>query len=257
MKRVQLSPYISIRGVRIDNLNMTETLECISNALHSRSAKKIAFVNADCINIAARNKEYQKNLQQMDMILADGIGMRMAGKLLKRPIIDNVNGTDLFPMLCEALNKTKGSIYLLGARPSVAEKVSQWIQARYPEIRIAGKQHGYYEASDESRVCQQIRESRPDVLLVAMGAPLQEKWITRNMEKTGAIVVMGVGGLFDFYSGRIPRAPQWMRHFGMEWVYRFIQEPGRMWKRYLIGNFTFLIRIIAEYLKLKIRQEAA
>ena len=105
---------------------------------------------------------------------------------------------------------------------------------------MAGFHHGYYAPADESKVLDEIRASGATILLVALGAPRQDVWISRNLAGTGVRVAMGVGGLFDFYSGRIPRAPQWLREMGLEWIYRLYQEPGRMWRRYLVGNITFL-----------------
>jgi exopolysaccharide biosynthesis WecB/TagA/CpsF family protein len=156
---------------------------------------------------------------------------------------DNINGTDLFPLLCERLANTAHSIFLLGAREGVAESTAANMQERYPGLVIAGCQDGYFTPAEEDMVIDRINASGADVLLVAMGAPQQEKWIAKNRERLNVSLLMGVGGLFDFYSGRISRAPVWMREVGLEWVWRLLQEPGRMWRRYVIGNPLFLYRV--------------
>lgn len=234
---------ITILEIPINNMTMLEAVQEIVKHLYSDRPCRVFFVNADCVNLTYRDKEYLTLLQQAELCFADGIGMKIAGKLLGHPIKDNVNGTDLFPRLCEVLVGTGKKVFLLGARPGVAEKVRQWMQAHYPGINVVGCHHGYFTPDEEPGVITQITHSGADLLLVAMGAPLQEKWLSRHLAKTGAKVGMGVGGLFDFYSGRIPRAPLWMRKVGLEWLYRLWQEPRRLWKRYLIGNFIFLFRV--------------
>ena len=125
----------------------------------------------------------------------------------------------------------------------MAEAVAEWATSRYPAVRIAGVRDGYFTEEETDEVIRHIHESRADVLLVALGAPRQEFWIDHHLVATGVPVALGVGGLFDFYSGRLKRAPLWMREAGIEWLYRLIQEPRRMWKRYLIGNLVFVFRV--------------
>ncbi len=239
---------LEIRGLRLLNLAMDEAVAGIESAVLGRRPMRIAFVNADCVNVAARDPAYREHLAGMDWVFVDGIGMRIAGEVLKQPVRDNVNGTDLFPLMCESLAARGRSIYLLGGRPGIAEAVARWAKSHYPGLAIAGARDGYYPRESTDEVVSEIRESGADVLLVAMGVPLQEAWISRHAEAAGATVTIGVGGLFDFYSNRIPRAPAWMRRWGLEWVYRMIQEPGRLWRRYLVGNAVFLARIGADRL---------
>jgi N-acetylglucosaminyldiphosphoundecaprenol N-acetyl-beta-D-mannosaminyltransferase len=239
----------TIAGVRLLNLALDEVVDALMSAVHRGTRTRVAFVNADCINIAARDGAYKRCLQDADWVCADGIGMKIAGEILGRRLRANVNGTDLFPRLCAALAAERRSIYLLGARPGVAEAVAQWAVAAFPGLRLAGARDGYFAGTQQAEVIAAIRATRPDVLMVAMGAPLQETWIAGNLAETGAMVGIGVGGLFDFYSGRIPRAPLWLRKIGGEWLFRLLQEPRRMWQRYLIGNWTFLVRILMEKIR--------
>jgi N-acetylglucosaminyldiphosphoundecaprenol N-acetyl-beta-D-mannosaminyltransferase len=235
---------ISILGITIHNLTMTDALEWIMGRTKGSEPGQISFLNADCANLSYRDPDYKTVLNDSELVLADGIGLKLAGKLLRREIRQNVNGTDMFPRLCETLAGTGAGIYLLGARPGVAAKVAEWITERYPTAVVSGFRDGYFSEAEEPAVIEQIAKSGAAVLLVAFGAPRQDKWVRRHLHETGVKVAMGVGGLFDFYSGRIPRAPQWMREIGMEWFYRFMQEPRRMWRRYFVGNAVFLWRVM-------------
>ena len=237
---------VSILGLSIHNITMTDALEWIAARIQAPSPSQICFLNADCANLSYRDTEYKAVLNEAELVLADGIGLKLAGKLLASEIRQNVNGTDMFPRLCETLAGAAAGIYLLGARPGVADAVGKWIAEHYPGVVISGCRDGYFSAGDEPAVIAQIAQSGAAVLLVAFGAPRQDIWIRRNLHATGVKVAMGVGGLFDFYSGRIPRAPVWMREIGMEWFYRFIQEPRRMWRRYFVGNAVFLWRVMRE-----------
>lgn len=241
-KREAAPPTVEILGIRIDNLSMAQALDWIRRKMRSDGQAIVCMTNSHCANVSCRNLSYHQTLRAASLNLADGVGLRIAGKLKRTPIRQNVNGTDLFPRLCAMLEGSGDSLYLLGGRPGIAKKVAEWIGKHYPATAIAGYRNGYFEPHEEDGVAEEIRRSGASVLLVAMGVPQQELWIQRNLEKTGVPVAIGVGGLFDFYSGRIPRAPAWMRETGLEWSYRLLQEPGRMWKRYLIGNWTFLAR---------------
>lgn len=235
---------IELCGLPVDNVTMAEAVDALEERLWSRRRTQVFFLNADCVNISDRDQSYREVVRRGDLVFADGSGMRLAGKLLGRPVVDNVNGTDLFPRLCERLAKTGHRVFLLGARPGVAESVRERMTHDHPGLEVCGVHHGYFPKDRSHQVIQRIRDSRADVVLVAFGAPLQEKWIAEHIDATGATVVLGVGGLFDFASGRMPRAPMWMRRMGLEWVYRFWREPRRMWRRYWVGNFVFVARVL-------------
>jgi len=243
------SDTIQILGHRIDNLSMTEALLHIRNHVSSGDPLQISFLNADCVNRAWNNAVYKKVLNESGLTVADGIGLKLAGRILKQPVRQNVNGTDLFPRLCEQMAADGSSLFLLGAKPGVAGGVARWVVEHYPKVRIAGVRDGYFSPTEDPEVVAQISAASADVLLVAFGAPRQDCWIAERLPQLNVSVAMGVGGLFDFYSGRIPRAPQWMREMGLEWLFRFLQEPGRMWKRYLGGNLVFLWRVFRRRLQ--------
>lgn len=250
-------PRILVDGIPVDNLTLSAAVERIVGYLDDAQPRLVSFVNADCINRAARIPAYRQVLESSDLVLGDGVGVRLFSRLVGEPIRENVNGTDLFPRLCAALEGTPHSVYLLGGRPGVAAAVATWIEARHSECRIAGFHHGYFGEGHRAEVIESIRRSGATVLLVAMGAPAQELWLREHLEATGARVGIGVGGLFDFFSGRIPRAPQWMREAGLEWVYRLSQEPRRLFWRYGPGNVEFMGRALVAAARRRLHPVAA
>ena len=243
------SGQVRLMGVTIDNLTMAESCQRIIGMAQATTSGHVAFVNADCLNIAYQNHHYLSSLNQADLVLADGIGVRIAGMVLNQKIHENVNGTDMLPQLAAAMQERGLGLYLLGGIPGVAKASGYALQATFPNLRICGAYHGYFEPEDEMSVLDAIRSSEANVVLVAFGVPLQDDWIAKHRAELGSVVLLGVGGLFDFCSGRIPRAPGWMRALGMEWFFRFLQEPRRLWRRYLVGNFLFLWRVVLERLR--------
>lgn len=234
---------VSLLGVDIANETLDGAVEQVAAMAVGQRARHVAFVNADCFNIAARHAAYRRILGEASMVLADGIGVRLAlDWFVGTRLRDNVNGTDMFPRLCRVAAERALPIFFLGGQPGVADAVAANALKRFPGMRIAGACDGFFAADDAEAVVRQINTSGASILLVAMGAPRQDEWIARHLAQLDVGVAIGVGGLFDFYSGRIARAPVWMREVGLEWVYRLMQEPGRMWRRYVVGNPLFLWR---------------
>lgn len=236
---------VEILGLTLDNPDMDGAVDAIARAARDDGPRRVVFVNAHCANVAYVDAAYCQILHRSDLVLADGIGMRIAGKLLGGPVRQNVNGTDLFPRMLERCADDGLSVYLLGARPGVADEVARWARQRFPKLDLRGAHHGYLDDESLETVKAEIRQARPDLLFVAMGVPIQERWLAVHLADTGASVGIAVGGLFDFFSGTIPRAPLWMRELGLEWLFRLCQEPRRMWKRYVIGNLVFLWHVFA------------
>lgn len=237
---------IQVGDVSFDNVRMEQAVQRISRLLDGEQAQQVSFVNPACVNIASRDRGYRRLLARTALVLPDGIGIKIAAHILGVSLNQNVNGTDLFPRLCEMLERRGASIYLLGGQPGVAERVAEEIGERWPLIRIVGIRDGFFSVAGEGEVAAHVRSSGADVVLVARGVPMQDVFIDRHLHQLGVKVAIGVGGLFDFVSGRIRRAPTWMRDCGLEWVFRLLQEPSRMWRRYLLGNFTFLGRIVLQ-----------
>ncbi len=231
---------MTLFDIPITNITLQETIDLILNTLAGQKSVQMYFVNAHCVNISRTDSGYLELLQNADYTFADGVGMKIAANIHGRPLVDNVNGTDLYPLLLDALEGTGYRIYLLGAEPGTAEEMQRRALETHPGLIFCGTHHGFITPENNEDIVRQIRQSKADLLLAAMGVPLQEKWINQNLEKTGAKIGMGVGGLFNFYSGNIPRAPMILRKTGLEWLHRLCMEPRRMWQRYLIGNIKFL-----------------
>ncbi|MDJ0836696.1 MAG: WecB/TagA/CpsF family glycosyltransferase [Acidobacteriota bacterium] len=235
---------VTLFGLEMANRTRDEAVAEVLGLAATGRRKRVAFVNPACVNIALKDSAYLKVLHQSDLIYPDGIGIQLACKFTGRRLRDNLNGTDLYPALAEKMAETGQSLFLLGARPGVAQAMAERARERWPALNICGVRHGYVQPEEEAEVVDQINATGADVLLVAMGVPQQELWIDRMLPRLEIGVVMGVGGLFDFYSGRMPRAPLWMREVGLEWLYRLIKEPRRMWRRYLVGNLVFLRHLV-------------
>lgn len=239
-------PQLKFFEISMSNTTMAEAVAWMLDRCRAQEMTQVAFVNPDCLNISVRDPAYATVLKNAQLVLPDGIGIKVGCRLQGVAMRDNLNGTDLFPKLCEAAAEQGLSLYLLGAKPGMAEATALTMQTRFPNLKIAGTHHGYIEPEDELATIEAINAAKPDIVLVAMGAPRQELFLARWKEQLEAPLRMGVGGLFDYYSGSIPRAPIWMREIGLEWVWRLIQEPGRMWKRYVIGNPLFIFRVWRE-----------
>lgn len=239
---------LNIFNVPINRESMDSAIDWIINKCQQPSQVTAHFVNASCLNIAYSHRHYRAILQKSHRVFADGSGIQLACRILRRRTTDNVNGTDLFPALCKKSRNTAVKIFLLGARPGLADKTAAAMSEKFPGLQIVGTHHGYFSQQQNADVIETINQSGANVLLVALGAPRQEIWINEYRDQLAPAVCMGVGGLFDYYSGRIPRAPLWMRRIGCEWVWRFLQEPKRLWQRYLIGNFIFVGRVIKQSL---------
>lgn len=236
---------VNIFGIEIDNVSSETALDELFNFTKSWS-KQVSFVNADTLNKAYKNKKLHAALTTSDYVLPDGSGVSLGSRILGQQIQQNVNGTDLFPMLCSRAKKTDVPLYFLGGKKSVAAKARDEMLKKYPGLKIVGVRDGFFEKCDEQEVINDIVQSGAKILLVGFGAPKQECWINDNLSKLKVHTALGVGGLFDFYSGNIPRAPTWMRRSGIEWIFRLYQEPKRMWFRYLVGNPLFIFRVFLQ-----------
>jgi len=239
-----------LNDIEVANVTLNRAIGKIFDLAESKSTAFISFVNPHCFNVSAVDRQYTEILKSADLVLPDGIGIKVAGMMIGAEVKENVNGTDMFPRLCEKAARENKRIYLLGARPGVAETARRNMQAQIDNLDICGTWHGYFEdySEEEEQIISAINVLRPDILLVAKGVPQQEKWIQRNLEKLDVGVAIGVGGLFDFYSGRIKRAPVWVRELGMEWGWRLMKEPARMFDRYIIGNPKFLHNVWRWYI---------
>lgn len=230
--------------VRVDNLSLENALKriegLVTNSREDQVPRQVFFTNVHSIHLARRDAELQRYLSQADLVLPDGSGLAIAGQVLDMPIQKNLNGTDFTPKVCQMAEVGGWSVYLLGAREKVVENCHRNIKDRFPNLDIAGYHNGYFNEEEEEQIIEEINEKKPDILLVALGSPLQEKWVAQNAHRLNANVCFAVGGLFDFMSNEVDRAPRWMRDIGMEWLYRFFQDPAKKWDRIFIEIPEFL-----------------
>lgn len=241
---------IELFGLRLLNANVPDAIA----GLTSDTQKTIAlFVNAHCVNTARVNPEYRHSLETSNFLLPDGSGLALAAALKGKKFAANLNGTDLFMPLCEAAALKGLSIYFLGSAPGVSAAAAAAARRAFPSLKIAGTDHGYFKPEDNDRVLGRINQSEADILLVAMGVPMQEVWVTKHRAKLNPRLAMGVGAQFDFHAGRISRAPKFFRKIGCEWVWRLAIEPRRMAGRYLAGNPMFIARAIEHAIAVKIQ----
>ncbi len=234
---------ITLFGVPIRNVGYEGALDLIRQCIANGGSNRVFFINAHSVNLLHGDSEYHEILKSATHIFRDGIGMRIAAHLSGKRLRPDMGPTDLYPLLCQALQGTGVRMFLLGGERGIVEKTREVALLEYPALSICGVHHGYLSELEEQHVITAIREAGTDVLLVGMGAPNQEKWVAKNLEATGAKVAMGVGALFDYHAGKVRRAPVWMRRLGLEWLGRLIPgrgEPRRLWRRYLLGNFRFL-----------------
>ncbi len=209
-------------------------------ALLAPGRRRAFFMNAHCCNIRRRIRAYREAVAGADVLLPDGIGVELAGKMTGQRLTANLNGTDLVPALLEQAAAQGKSVYLFGGKPGTARAAAAALQARIPALTIAGTRDGYDGAADADTVVEDINESGADIVLVALGVPMQELWLHRHAWRLNADLTLAVGALFDFLAGNVSRAPQWVRKARAEWVWRLAQEPRRLAKRYLAGNLSFL-----------------
>jgi len=238
------SPDRDILGISVKSLDFGTTIADLSFGIDSGIPhRKVNFLNANNANIAHNDEDYRNALARSD-VLPDGIGVDIAAKVLagsKFPA--NLNGTDLVPAFFVFVARPL-KVALVGAKPDVLQKALENFRALTPWHEFIAVSDGYFDACDQPRILADIAAFKPDVTLVAMGSPTQEKWIDAQFGAEHGKIVFGVGALFDFVSGMVPRAPRFFRELRLEWVYRLAREPGRLWRRYIVGNPLFLYRVL-------------
>ena len=240
-------PKLSILGVHFDNVARSEALERLEALLNTDGGPhQVSFAYANCLNVAYKDPRYREVLNRSKLLLADGTGLRIAGSILGHRIRENQCGTDVIPEFLGYIKEKGTRVFLLGSRQKVVELASERMKREFPLVTVCGVHQGYLESDDA--ILEQINAARPDILLVGMGVPRQELWIAENLHRLNVKLCCGVGALFDFYSGSMPRAPRWILRLGAEWLFRLYCEPGRLWRRYLVGNFLFLFRVYRQLL---------
>ena len=229
---------LTILGTRIDLMPAADVLARLADAPVS-AGWQLAFVNAHSLNLARDDPEFRAVLGRCRLVLNDGIGVKLAAAMRGVRIDENLNGSDFTWRVLTVAAASGWRVFLYGGRPGVGASAAGRLQARIDGLEVVGTLDGYQPLNGE-QVADAVSRTRADVVIVALGQPLQETWLDRHLPETGCRLGIGVGAFLDFAAGRVPRAPTWMNRAGIEWVYRLAHEPGRLWRRYVIGNPRFL-----------------
>ena len=231
-------------GIPLDNLSMSETLDKIEDSILNNKQIHHCVINAGKVVKMQSDEKLQDSVINSDIINADGMSIVWAARLMGLEIKERVAGIDLMDNLVGLAYKKNYNCFFLGAREQVVTKIVDHYSDKYSSHVIAGYRNGYFDSEEEKIIIDQIIKSKPNFLFVAMTSPKKEIFLNKYKAKLKSVnLIMGVGGSFDVISGEVKRAPLFMQKIGLEWFYRFAQEPGRMWKRYLIGNLKFIIII--------------
>jgi N-acetylglucosaminyldiphosphoundecaprenol N-acetyl-beta-D-mannosaminyltransferase len=243
---------ISFCGLPVDAITMQETISIIDEAI-SQKKETIhhVVINAAKVVNAQRDTELRKSIADCDIINADGQSIVWASRFLNCPLPERVAGIDLMEALVKLSAEKRYKVYLLGAKEEIVKKVVSLYQDQYGDDIIAGYRNGYFKKENELEIAREISNSKADILFVAITSPKKEIFLNSYKKEINMPFIMGVGGSFDVIAGFVKRAPIWMQNTGLEWLFRVIQEPKRMWKRYLVGNTQFILLILREKFKKK------
>ena len=232
---------VNLLGADIDALNMQQTVEKIAGFIKSSKPHLIITLNPEFLYQAQTQKHLMDLIDRSDLVTPDGEGIVWACHVTGCPVPERVTGIDLLLCLTERAARESWRIFLLGSSPGVAAEAAEKLVEKYPGLKIAGTYHGYFKSEGEKDLLDRIKESKPDILFVALGAPRQELWIDANLKTLNVSVAMGVGGSLDVIAGRVSRAPLWLQRLRLEWLGRLIREPSR-WRRMLVlPKFALLV----------------
>lgn len=241
---------IKFLNTYIDNVTFDEAIEIIDRYINDGKYHYVVTPNVDHIVKLDLDNEFRKVYENADLILTDGKPLIWISKLLKTPIREKISGSDLFPRVCELASQKGYSVFLLGAAPGVAEIAAENLKHKFNNLNIVGvysPSYGFENKVDEiKKIVKVVNERKPDILAVGLGAPKQEKFIYNYKNELKVPVSLAIGASIDFEAGNIKRAPKWMQNAGLEWFYRFIKEPKRLFKRYFIDDLR-IIKILTKY----------
>jgi len=239
-----LDKVIDFLGIKVNTLTEDEMIKKILRFALMGKQKMVTYLNAHCINIALSNPEYREILNSADIVYADGMGVVWASGFLNKPLPTRINIIDFYERFLRDSVDRNISLYFLGSKPAIVQRAVDNLKKRFPKINILGFHDGYFDQTEEKKIIDEITILKPNVLLVAMGVPKQEKWVYRYRNDLMVNLYWVVGGFFDILSGFRKVPPSWVSKSGLEWFYKLLQEPRRLWRRYLIGNFVFIRHVL-------------
>lgn len=243
---------IKFMNTEIDNLTMSEALSAIDDLIQAKQNSYVVTPNVDHIVKLESHKRLQESYANASLILTDGMPLVWASKFFGTPIKEKISGSDLFPLLCQRSVEKNYSMFFLGAKNGVAEKAAENLRKTYPGLNVVGcyaPPFGFErDPAEMSKIHDLLKNSKPDILILALGCPKQEIFAFEQREVLGVPVSLGLGASLDFAAGNVKRAPRWMANAGLEWLFRLIQEPRRMFKRYILEDMMF-IKLLWKYRK--------
>lgn len=246
--RFQSVPSVTVLGVRIHAVTVGDLHRLFAATIDSRQRALVMHVNVHGMNLAYERPWLVDILNQADLVYCDGGGVVMGARLLGQHLPGRITLADWLWDLAEFAQQHGYSVFLLGARPNVAAKAADQLRQRCPDLKVAGTHHGYFDktpgSAENEAVLQLISDSKPDIVIVGFGMPIQERWLHDNWPRLDTHVAVAGGAIFDFISGELKRAPVWMNNNSLEWLGRLLVEPTRLWQRYLVGNPLFLTRVL-------------
>ncbi|VVS95308.1 WecB/TagA/CpsF family glycosyltransferase [Desulfoluna spongiiphila] len=237
---------IEVMGCPVDSYNMDQTIVEVEKSIHNKSMCQHVVVNVSKFVEMQSDSKLKEIIASCDIINADGMPIVWASWLLGVPLPERVAGVDLFQELIRVCSEKEYRPFFFGAHEGVVKGVVESFQAKYPTLDVAGYRNGYYSEDEEAAIAGMIKESKADMLFVGFSSPMKEKFLNKWMPVMNVPFCMGVGGSFDIVAGKTKRAPVWMQKTGMEWSYRIIQEPRRMWRRYARTNPAFMWMVMKE-----------
>lgn len=231
---------VSVLNSPIDVLTMSQTISLVKDTIQEKKKMQHVVVNAGKLVAIQKDRDLYKSVVESDVINADGQAVVWASRILNQPLPERVTGFDLMVELIELSPKTNFTCFFFGAKEEIVSEVASIYEKKFGKAIIAGYRNGYYADDEEYEIAKHIADCKPDMLFIAITSPKKENFMNKYKDVMNIPFVMGVGGSFDVIAGKTKRAPLWMQNVGLEWFFRFIQEPRRMWRRYIIGNAEFI-----------------
>ena len=229
-----------ILGVSLHPVSMSESLDIIETFIKEKTPHLVVTLGTEMTMMAQKDEELKEVINNTHLVVPDTAGIVWSASVLHSRKLKKVAGIELLQNLAERGSKKGYTFYFLGSQEGVAEKAAENLKTRYPSLNMAGTHHGYFKGKDEE-IIEEIKKVKPDILIIAMGVPAQEKWAYKNLEKLDVPVSIGVGGSFDVLSGKLDRAPEWMIKLNIEWLYRLYREPARFMRMMALPHFVILV----------------
>lgn len=250
---------IELFGIVIHNVTMNEAVEGITGWLAGSGRHYVTTPNVDHVMRLQHDPEFRQIYRNASLVVADGMPIIWASRWLGKPLKERVSGADLLPKVCEVAAASGKTVFLLGGKDGIAERAAQNLQARFPSLRVVGAYGPPFgfesDEAENQRIVRVINEAQPDILFVGLGAPKQEKWVARHLQQLQIKVALCVGAGIDYVAGTLKRAPRWMQRVGLEWAWRLFQEPGRLWRRYLVTDLAFGGICLSEWWRMRVTEQ--